>query len=62
MKLNQSILRGYTMRKTYKIAVNGTFSVRVIDSPMMTLAQAESYVADMRKGGFDVFAINMESL
>ena len=50
------------MRKTYKIAVNGTFSVRVIDSPMMTLAQAESYVADMRKGGFDVFAINMESL
>ncbi len=45
------------MQKTYKIAVNGPHAIQPI-GPMMTLAQAQAYAEDMRKGGFDVLVIN----
>ena len=43
--------------KIYRIAVNGAHAIKLI-GPMMTLAQAQAYAADMRLGGFDVMVVN----
>ena len=43
--------------KTYRIAVNGAHAIKLI-GPMMTLAQAQAYAADIRLGGFDVMVVN----
>lgn len=47
------------MVKTYKLAVIGAYGQRRVIGPMMTLAQAESYQADMEKGGFPVVIVNL---
>lgn len=47
------------MVKTYKLAVIGAYGNRRYIGPMMTLAQAEMYQADMEKGGFPVCIVNL---
>lgn len=42
---------------TYRIAINGAHAIKLI-GPMMTLAQAQAYAADMRLGNFDVMVVN----
>lgn len=47
--------------KTYKLAKNRNHAAAMDSTfgPLMTLAQAQAYQADMIRGGFDVLVVNM---
>ena len=49
------------MRKTYQIARMNELGQIIPFGPLMTLDKAESYAADMEKGGFAVMIVNRET-
>ena len=49
------------MIKTYRIAVNRTHALRLVNGPMMTREEAESYAAQMRFAGVPALVVNSAS-
>lgn len=49
------------MIKTYRIAVDHTHALRLVNGPMMTRDEAESYAAQMRFAGVPALVVNSAS-
>ena len=50
------------MNKSYRLATDGTYGIRLISGPLMTLSQAESYAAQLRFAGHPVLVVNINAI
>ena len=49
------------MIKTYRIAVDRTHAIRLVNGPLMTRDEAERYAAQMRFAGVPALVVNSAS-
>lgn len=58
---DSSMTQTHTDVKAYRLAKDGAYQLQPF-GPLLTLAQAQAYQADMALGGFDVLVINSNAV